>query len=58
MVKRRNENMSEKPKKRVQDEIYEIIISALHRRILQVTEIYDLGFDDVMSHIESVQHGC
>ena len=50
--------MSVKPKKREQDELYSVLIVALHKTIVQVTEIYDLCFDDVMSHIESQQHGC
>jgi len=52
--------MTETPKnkKREQDDLYSVVIIALHRTVKQVTEIYDLCFDDVMSHIESAEHGC
>lgn len=48
----------QKPKKRKMDNLYTLIIAALYEMINQVPEIYDLGFDDVMSHIEQHEHGC
>ena len=48
----------EKPKKRQQDEVYSILIISLHRTVKQITEIYNLCFDDVITHIESQEHGC
>lgn len=47
-----------KPKKREMDELYTLVIAALHNMIKQVTEIYDLDFDTVIVHIEQEEHGC
>ena len=48
----------EKPKKRKMDDLYPAIIRTLHKMVVQVTEIYDLCFGDVIAHIESEEHGC
>ena len=51
--------MSEaKPKKREMDELYTLLIAALHNMMKQVTEIYDLDFSTVVVHLEQVEHGC
>ena len=48
----------EKPKKREIDELYTVMIVALYNLIVQVTEIYDMQFDDVQGNIEQQHHGC
>lgn len=48
----------EKPKKREYDELYSVLVKALYKTIVQVTEIYNMAFDDVCAHIEQEHHGC
>jgi len=55
MTSRTNE---EKPKKRETDELYTLVIAALYNMIIQVTEVYNMGFDEVQGNIEQLHHGC
>ncbi len=50
--------MNEKPKKREVDELYSLLIAALYNMNIQVTEVYDMQFDDVQGNIEQLHHGC
>ena len=51
--------MSEKKEKRREmDELYTLVIAALHNMLKQVTEIYDVDFSTVICHLEQQEHGC
>lgn len=46
-----------KPKKREMDELYTLVIAALHNMLKQVVEIYDIDFSTVICHLEQEEHG-
>jgi len=50
--------MSDKPKKREMDELYTLVIAALHNMLKQVTEIYDIDYGTVIVHLEQQEDGC